>query len=624
MEVELPGPRLFVARVEPYRLSDLEKLLSSIRNHPAVAITPIGKTVEGRTLEIVRVGNPAAPFRVFIRARAHPWEAGGNWVVQGLIRRLLQDDAEAKRFLGHYCVYIMPMANKDGVARGWTRFNLQGEDLNRDWDRPADPELAPENHALETWLEAMIEQGQRPHLALELHNDGAGKLHLSRSPVPGLDRHLARMKALEELLRRHTWFTEGTTPPSFQNSGTLGDGWLARYGIDAVVHEFNASWIAGLNEYPSARHWETYGAQLCRVLHEYFDHEQASAGRLLEPFFQPPAEFADQLGSYRSPLLFNDGASVQSAADWPRRRAEILKQWHELMGPWPPVLEKPGIEFLSETNRETFIQRRVRLEIAPDQTGDGWLLKPPGPGPFPAVLVVYYEPETSVGLNPKQALRDFGLQLTRRGFVTLSIGTPGGNAWQPEVGSARCQPLSFHAYVAANCWQALANLPEVDRARIGVVGHSYGGKWAMFAAALWDKFACVAVSDPGIVFDETRPNVNYWEPWYLGFNPDAKRPKPGPPTADNPRTGAYRRMIETGRDLQELHALIAPRPFLVSGGAEDPPSRWIALNHAVAVNRLLGFTNRVALTSRAGHDPTEVSNEQLYAFFECFLQANKP
>jgi hypothetical protein len=465
------------------------------------------------------------------------------------------------------------MANKDGVARGGTRFNLQGKDLNRDWDRPADSELAPENHALETWLEAMIEQGQRPHLALELHNDGAGKLHLSRSPIPGLHQHLARMKALEELLRRHTWFTEGTTPPSFQNSGTLGDGWLARYGIDAVVHEFNASWIAGLNEYPSARHWETYGAQLCRVLDEYFEDEKASAGSfhepypsprplpigwgegvrrtgegesgrfmgpmrvkpldvkasheqvaLLEPFFQPPPEFADQLGSYRSPLLFNDGASVQRAADWPRRRAEILEQWHELMGPWPPVLEKPRIEFLSETNRENFTQQRVRLEIAPDQTGEGWLLKPPGPGPFPAVLVVYYEPETSVGLNPKQALRDFGLELTRRGFVTLSIGTPGGNAWQPEVGAARCQPLSFHAYVAANGWHALANLPEVDRARIGVVGHSYGGKWAMFAAALWDKFACVAVSDPGIVFDETRPNVNYWEPWYLGFDPDENRP----------------------------------------------------------------------------------------------------
>jgi hypothetical protein len=342
------------------------------------------------------------------------------------------------------------------------------------------------------------------------------------------------------------------------------------------------------------------------------------AWQTIAPFFQPPAEYAGQFGIYRSPLLFHDGPAVKSAAEWSSRRDELLKQWHDLMGPWPPVFERPKLEVLSETRRENFTQRRVRLEIAPAQTGEGWLLVPDGPRPLPAVLVVYYEPDTSVGLNTN-ALRDFGYQLARRGFATLNIGTPGGNAWRPETGAAQCQPLSFHAYVAANAWQVLAHLPEVDRSRIGVVGHSYGGKWAMFAAALWDRFACVAVSDAGIVFDETRPNVNYWEPWYLGFDPAEKRPKAGVPTADNPRTGAYKKMIETGRDLHELHALIAPRPFLVSGGSEDPPARWIALNHSMAVNQLLGFTNRVAMTHRKGHTPTEESNGQLCAFFEYFL-----
>ena len=52
----------------------------------------------------------------------------------------------ARKDLEKYCVYIMPMANKDGVARGKTRFNSRGKDLNRDWDRPADPILSPENH----------------------------------------------------------------------------------------------------------------------------------------------------------------------------------------------------------------------------------------------------------------------------------------------------------------------------------------------------------------------------------------------------------------------------------------------------------------------------------------------
>ena len=345
--------------------------------------------------------------------------------------------------------------------------------------------------------------------------------------------------------------------------------------------------------------------------------------KAIEPYFQPPAEFAGKLGSYRSPLLFADGASVKSAADWPRRRKEILDTWTDLMGPWPKVIEKPKVEVLAKSRRENFTQYRVRLEIAPEQTGDGWLLVPDGTGPFPAALVVFYEPETSVGLNPKQPTADFGLQLTRRGFITLSIGTPGGDARKPEIGRAVCQPLSYHAYVAANCWQALANRPDVDAKRIGVVGHSYGGKWAMFAAALWEKFAAVAVSDPGIAFDEKRPNVNYWEPWYLGLDPEQKRPKAGLPSESNPRTGAYKKMIETGCDLHELHALIAPRPFLVSGGSEDQPERWKPLNHAIAVNKLLGYDNRVAMTNRKGHDPTPESNEHLYLFFEYFLKHAK-
>jgi len=339
----------------------------------------------------------------------------------------------------------------------------------------------------------------------------------------------------------------------------------------------------------------------------------------IEGFFEPPPQLSSKLGAYRSPLLFDEGSSVQSAADWKRRRSEILAYWSDLLGPWPPLLESPQLTTLFELRRGDIVQRRVLVPTAPSQSQEGWLLLPEGPGPHPAVLVVYYEPETSIGLG-KEKLRDFGWELARRGFVTLSIGTPGGNAWKPELAGAVCQPLHYHGYVAANCWQALVGLKEVDRERIGVVGHSYGGKWALFAAAFFEKFACAAVSDPGIVFDESRPNVNYWEPWYLGLDEAVKRPKAGVPTSENPRTGAYRKLVEAGRDLHEVHALLAPRPFFVSGGSEDPPERWMALNHLVAVNRVLGHSRRAGMTNRDGHTPTAESNEQLYAFFEWFLK----
>jgi hypothetical protein len=268
--VTLTGPSLYVARLEPYRISDLEKFLASIRSHPLVAITPIGHTVQGRELEIVRVGHEDAPYRVFLRARAHPWEPAGNWLIEGLVSKLLRGDAEAQNLLARTCYYILPMANKDGVALGRTRFNALGMDLNRNWDRPADRELAPENYALERWLEAMIAAGKKPHFALELHNDGSGRLHISRPPVPALAQHVERMMRFEQLLRQHTWFTEGATNAAFKNSGTLGEGWLARYGIDAAVHEFNANWIAGSGERPQGRHWREYGEQITTVFHQYF------------------------------------------------------------------------------------------------------------------------------------------------------------------------------------------------------------------------------------------------------------------------------------------------------------------------------------------------------------------
>lgn len=271
MRLEMTAPALYVARVEPYRISDLNRLLVALARNPLVEVTPIGRTVEGRDLEVVRIGNPDAPFRAFVRARAHPWEAGTNWVVQGLMQRLLRDDEDAKQFLQRYVLYVMPMANKDGVAKGRTRFNSKGKDLNRNWDFPADAALAPENAALERWLEGMIKAGKAPNLALELHNDGAGMLHISRPPVPELERHLARMATFEALLRKHTWFTEGSTKSTFRNAGTLGDGWLQHYGIDAAVHEFHCNWVAGRETYPTGRLWEEYGEGLARVFYEYFE-----------------------------------------------------------------------------------------------------------------------------------------------------------------------------------------------------------------------------------------------------------------------------------------------------------------------------------------------------------------
>lgn len=277
------------------------------------------------------------------------------------------------------------------------------------------------------------------------------------------------------------------------------------------------------------------------------------------------------------------------------------------------------------------------------ETVCAYLLTPDGEGPFPAVLVVYYEPETGAGLG--EALYDFGLQLARRGFVTLSIGPPGiefqdrngtkVNSKRPYYGPigapVRTQPLSGLAYAAANCHTFLARQPNVDGSRIGIIGHSFGAKWAMFASCLYDKFACGVWSDAGIVFDERERtdnpggSINYWDRWYLGYplgqiatREESYRFRPIPRSA-NDRTGSYKQLIDDGRDLVELHVLMAPRPLLVSGGTADREERWAALNHSVDVNRLLGQPYGVAMTNRPAHAPTEESNDVAFRFMEWCL-----
>lgn len=367
------------------------------------------------------------------------------------------------------------------------------------------------------------------------------------------------------------------------------------------------------------------GQKKIQSSHNTGDTRQAmpDTWRKILPYFSPPPAFKDKFGEYRSPLKFYDGQLVKTQKDWKKRREEILVRWQGLMGNWPALIKNQELEILDTTRRDGFTQYRISFYWIKDEKTEGYLLIPDGEGKKPAVITVYYEPETAIGSG--QPDRDFAYQLTKRGFVTLSIGTTQATAsktyslYYPGIENAQIQPLSMLAYAAANAWRLISNLPEVDSTRIGIMGHSFGGKWAMFASCLFDKFACAVWSDPGIVFEELRESINYWEPWYLGYHPPPWR-KRGMITEENPAKGLYPKLVVEGYDLHELHALMAPRPFLVSGGSEDPPKRWIPLNHTIAVNDLLGFKNRVAMTNRADHSPNENSNGQAYLFFEYFLK----
>ncbi len=269
MDVPLLGPCTHVAHLVPYTDGDLQRTLRELAGAPGLRVYPIGATVEGRPLEMIEAGDPDAPGQVLLRARAHPWETGGSWLVEGLLRQLAEPaSAELRRRL---CVCVMPMANKDGVARGLSRFTVTGMDLNRGWfaGQPHDPALCPENACLQSWLSDRQRQGRLPRLAICLHNDDGGNLHLSH-PARDPEGYAARMRRFEGLLRAMTWFREGCATPGAVNSGTFGEGLCEIYGIDALIYELRACHAEGLGRTPMPADWAALGRDLAFVLDRFF------------------------------------------------------------------------------------------------------------------------------------------------------------------------------------------------------------------------------------------------------------------------------------------------------------------------------------------------------------------
>ena len=264
---------VYLARLPVYSITHLKNLLERISNRNDIKVFTIGKTLENRPLEIIQLGNPDAKFNIILRARAHSWEPGGNWVIEGFIDEFLRLNHNEKS--KNICFYILPMANKDGVARGMTRFNTAGMDLNRKWDLAPDSLLCPENYCLDKFIADLISKGIRPSLIIDLHNDDKGDIHLAKRDKSDIEFQ-NNMQKFEKLMRQETSFSENVSY-SWNGDGqstvmSIENGLLHRYGLAAFVYELNANWITGQNKIPTVNDWKETGKGLIRVLYQYFEN----------------------------------------------------------------------------------------------------------------------------------------------------------------------------------------------------------------------------------------------------------------------------------------------------------------------------------------------------------------
>ena len=219
------------------------------------------------------------------------------------------------------------------------------------------------------------------------------------------------------------------------------------------------------------------------------------------------------------PLLHFAGESSEEWYVWQKRlRARLL----DLMDPFP---EQVPLNPRVVEEREQFGVRyeKVVYTTAEDVQVPAWLLIPEGiDQPAPGIICLHghgkYGKDSVAHVDYGEEDRareiehynyDYGLQLAKRGFVTLCPDARGFNERGEgfrrygrrdgcNVNGIKTMLLGMNL-TALNTWDDmrgidyLASRPEVDSSRIGCIGLSFGGTRSTYLAAVDERVKAAAV-----------------------------------------------------------------------------------------------------------------------------------
>lgn len=228
--MELPAGEAVVSAQELIAPADTSADL--LRWSKMLGTTPftLGRSLDGRAIEAIRIGRSDAPRLVILLGRQHPPEVTGAIAMQAFVETLVS--TAVRDGLGDVQFLIVPMLNPDGTARGHWRANRGTVDLNRDWGDFSQPETG----SVKAWLDA-LPAGVRPVLMVDFHSTGRNLFY-----VQGDEASSAQQRFLAAWLGGREQAFAGypfTIEPRNANpgSGTAKNWFHARYAIPAYTYE---------------------------------------------------------------------------------------------------------------------------------------------------------------------------------------------------------------------------------------------------------------------------------------------------------------------------------------------------------------------------------------------------
>ncbi|MCZ7601876.1 MAG: M14 family zinc carboxypeptidase [Melioribacteraceae bacterium] len=143
----------------------ISEFLNKIRSNDRYELKTIGKSYEGRIIDLIKIGN--GKTKVLFWSQMHGDESTSTRAILDLINFFeANDDTNSlrERILENISLYIIPMLNPDG-AEIFTRRNAQQIDINRD----AIAQQSPEGKLLYE-----IKNEVKPDFAFNLHDQSSG------------------------------------------------------------------------------------------------------------------------------------------------------------------------------------------------------------------------------------------------------------------------------------------------------------------------------------------------------------------------------------------------------------------------------------------------------------------
>lgn len=257
----------YIAHIPLYTTKHLRALLADIDRSPFARIEMIGKTCGGRDIPLVTVTDPATPDDgkkvVWLQARQHAWEAGTSWVMEGALRFITSDDPAAQAIRQKTLFKFTPMVDLDGVAAGNVRFNANGFDVNRHWDKVDLRDKTFLGQMPEIWYtkRAILAQMREKPIALmiNMHNTETGEFLDAQVDDPAVQKTMQR---LFDHLSEQTTFDPnrpmGFKPPGMPDTNSL---W-PNHKVPVLLMEQRISTSKKLGRRPTTEDRLTFGKQL--------------------------------------------------------------------------------------------------------------------------------------------------------------------------------------------------------------------------------------------------------------------------------------------------------------------------------------------------------------------------